>query len=75
MKLAPGDRVALFTDGVTEACVPNGEEFGEERLLRIIEENRGASAQELQEMILAAAGKFSEGDWHDDATVMVVAVE
>jgi phosphoserine phosphatase RsbU/P len=75
IQLAPGDRVVLFTDGVTEACVPNGEEFGEARLLRLIEENRGQSAQEVQKIILEAAGEFSEGNWHDDATVLVLAVE
>jgi phosphoserine phosphatase RsbU/P len=72
--LAPGDRVVFFTDGVTEACVPEGEEMGEGRLLRLIEENRAASAPGLQEMILNAAGQFSEGNWHDDATVLVLAV-
>jgi hypothetical protein len=29
----------------------------------------------LQNCIFNAAGEFSEGNWHDDATVMVVAVE
>src|SRR5271156_2711460 len=54
VKLAPGDRVVLFTDGVTEACVPNGEEFSEPRLLQLVTENREASAQELQKLILRA---------------------
>lgn len=75
IKLAHGDRIVLFTDGVTEAGVPNGEEFGEVRLAQLIQENRGASAHDLQKLILAAAGEFSEGNWHDDATVLVVAVE
>jgi sigma-B regulation protein RsbU (phosphoserine phosphatase) len=75
IKLEVGDRVVLFTDGVTEACVPNGEEFGEARLLRLIEENCRATAQELQEIILRAAGEFSEGHWHDDATVLVISVQ
>jgi phosphoserine phosphatase RsbU/P len=75
LELQPGDRLVLFTDGVTEACVPNGEEFGESRLLRLVEENRGAPAQELQKLILNASGEFSEGNWHDDATVVVLAVE
>jgi sigma-B regulation protein RsbU (phosphoserine phosphatase) len=73
--LEPGDRVVLFTDGVTEACVPNGEEFGEARLLQLISENREVSAQQLQQLILNAAGEFSEGNWHDDATVLALAAE
>jgi len=72
--LQRGDRVVFYTDGVTEASVPNGEEFGDGRLLRLLEECCGKSAAELQDCILSAAGTFSEGNWHDDATVMVVAV-
>jgi phosphoserine phosphatase RsbU/P len=72
--LQAGDRVVFYTDGVTEASVPNGEEFGDERLLRLLEESCGKSAADLQNCILNAAGEFSEGNWHDDATVMVVAV-
>ena len=34
--LTSGDRVLLFTDGVTEARVPEGEEFGETRLLDLL---------------------------------------
>jgi sigma-B regulation protein RsbU (phosphoserine phosphatase) len=75
LNLAPGDRLVLFTDGVTEACVPNGEEFGESRLLRLVEENRQAPAEQLQRMILSAAAEFCEGNWHDDATVLVLSVE
>jgi sigma-B regulation protein RsbU (phosphoserine phosphatase) len=49
----------LFTDGVTEASNPDGEEFGEERLVTLLLENRRLSAGELQERILAEVGKFS----------------
>jgi hypothetical protein len=42
--------------------------------LRLLEESCGKSAADLQNCILNAAGEFSEGNWHDDATVMVVAV-
>ncbi|MGH9682494.1 MAG: PP2C family protein-serine/threonine phosphatase [Candidatus Acidiferrales bacterium] len=73
--LRSGDRVVMFTDGVTEACVPDGEEFGEQRLLSLLDENRGTSAARLQKLILEAAGEFSRGNWHDDATLVVVAVE
>src|SRR6267143_4239837 len=73
-QLAPGDRVILFTDGVTEANNPEGEEFGEERLLGLLEQNRASSAGELQKRILNAAAAFSDGHWHDDVTLLVLAV-
>jgi sigma-B regulation protein RsbU (phosphoserine phosphatase) len=74
VQLAPGDRVILFTDGVTEASDPAGEEFGEARLLCLLQEYGLSSASTLQEKILAAAEAFSSGHWHDDATLLVVAV-
>jgi sigma-B regulation protein RsbU (phosphoserine phosphatase) len=73
-QLAPGDRVILFTDGVTEACDADGQEFGEARLLRLLEDERAAGVVELQAKILAAAGAFSRGHWHDDATLLVLGV-
>jgi phosphoserine phosphatase RsbU/P len=73
-QLAPGDRVILFTDGVTEANNPEGEEFGEARLLCLLEQNRASSAGELQKRILNAAAAFSGGHWHDDITLLVLAV-
>ena len=73
-QLFPGDRVILFTDGVTEACSPAGEEFGESRLLRLLEDHRALSADELQAKILAVTSEFSGGRWQDDATLLVLAV-
>ena len=73
-ELRRGDRVVLFTDGVTEASNAEDEEFGEERLLRVLQENRGVSARELQKKILQTASEFCGGIWRDDATLLVVAV-
>src|SRR6266705_2308306 len=73
-QLFPGDRVILFTDGVTEACSPAGEEVGESRLLRLLEDPRALSAAELQAKILAVTSEFSGGRWQDDATLLVLAV-
>lgn len=74
MRLEPGDRVVLFTDGVTEAGNLEGDEFGEERLVHLLKENRGAGAEEIQKTILAAAAAFSRGNWQDDATLLILAV-
>jgi sigma-B regulation protein RsbU (phosphoserine phosphatase) len=73
-QLAPGDRVILFTDGVTEACDAAGEEFGEVRLLALLREQCAAAVAVLQTKILTAAGEFSRGHWHDDATLLVLGV-
>jgi sigma-B regulation protein RsbU (phosphoserine phosphatase) len=73
-QLSAGDRVILFTDGVTEACNPAGEEFGEARLLRLLEDYRTLSANELQAKIIAVVAEFSGGRWLDDATLLVLAV-
>jgi sigma-B regulation protein RsbU (phosphoserine phosphatase) len=73
-QLSPGDRVVLFTDGVTEACNPAGEEFGEARLLQLLLEHRGLSADHLQAKILATVADFGGGRWQDDATLVVLAV-
>jgi sigma-B regulation protein RsbU (phosphoserine phosphatase) len=75
VQLAAGDRLVLFTDGVTEVSGAAGEEFGEERLAAVLLENRHLSARELQEKILAEVNEFSGGRFEDDATLVVVAVK
>ena len=73
-QLAPGDRVILFTDGVTEASNRAGEEFGEARLLGLLTDQRTLSADQLQAKILAVVTEFTGGRWQDDATLLVLAV-
>jgi sigma-B regulation protein RsbU (phosphoserine phosphatase) len=74
VELQSGDRLVLYTDGVTEAWNSDDEEFGEERLLRVLQENPARTAAEIQKKILQAAADFSHGVWQDDATLLVVAV-
>lgn len=74
-RLLPGDRVLLFTDGVTETTGPDDEEFGEDRLIRLLIENRNLPAQKLQKKILGAAEEFCGENFPDDVTLVVVSVD
>jgi phosphoserine phosphatase RsbU/P len=73
-QLQSGDRMVLYTDGVTEAYNADDEEFGEQRLLTVLQENRRRSSAEMQKEILLAVSAFSSGIWQDDATLLVVGV-
>jgi sigma-B regulation protein RsbU (phosphoserine phosphatase) len=72
---APGDRIVLFTDGLTEARNAADEEFGEERLLAAAIEHRGCSAPALQARLAEAVAAFSGGQLQDDATLIVLAAD
>jgi phosphoserine phosphatase RsbU/P len=74
VSLRSGDVVVLFTDGVTEARGVDDDEFGDNRLLSVLRENRGSSGHEIQKQILDAAVEFTHGPWHDDATLLVLRV-
>ncbi|MGH9405650.1 MAG: PP2C family protein-serine/threonine phosphatase [Terriglobia bacterium] len=72
--LRPGDRLVMFTDGLSEAVDSNGEEFGEERLAEASRSNRQLSAEALRRCLLDRVSDFCGGEFEDDATILVVAV-
>ena len=73
VSMKPGDRIVMFTDGITEAMDVKNDEFGEERLKAVIEKRPKASAQELMEKISSEVKSFSEGmPQADDITMVVV---
>jgi sigma-B regulation protein RsbU (phosphoserine phosphatase) len=74
-ELAPGDRLVLFTDGITEASDARGEEFQEDRLLALVTMYRHLRPQALREKIMAAVREFAGDKWNDDATLLVLGVE
>ena len=73
--LESGDRVVLYTDGITEALSPGGDEFGEEGLLAAIATHAGATATHLTEALFADVRAFAGGTLGDDATIITVIVE
>jgi sigma-B regulation protein RsbU (phosphoserine phosphatase) len=72
--LQPGDRLVMFTDGLSEAEDRNSEEFGEKRLAETARSNRQLSAEALHRCLLNRVTEFCGGEFEDDATVLVVAV-
>jgi len=75
IQLREGEIVLLYTDGVTEAVNGGNEQFGQQRLIKVVEDNRSLSAQELVKRIEQEVITFSEGQpQFDDLTVMVVRV-
>ena len=73
--VAAGDRIVLFTDGITEAHAAGNddEEFGEDRLIALAVRHRGCSAAALQARLGDALTEFTGGRLHDDATLIVMA--
>jgi len=71
--LAPGDRLLLFTDGITEAENSNQLEFGEKRLAELAVALREQDAAGMKDSILESVAEFTGSILVDDATLVVVA--
>ena len=73
LQIESGQTLLLYTDGVTEAVGPDGEEYGRERLEKIVRAEREQSASELIKLIyadmLAWTGGHGAGD---DVTLVVI---
>ena len=71
--LGKGDLVLLYTDGVTEAHRPDGEEFGEARLIELVKRSRDLSAEGLCDRIHQEVLAFAaEGEPLDDITLVAL---
>ncbi len=67
-----GDRLVLYTDGVTEAINGEGRMFGETRFRDLLLESRCLSVRECVDGILERVRDYSGGDIGDDITLMVI---
>jgi sigma-B regulation protein RsbU (phosphoserine phosphatase) len=75
-ELRPGDRLVLYTDGLTEATTPAGEPLGLAPLLACLTRYPRASATTLVEAILSETRQVADEDHlADDLTLVVVARE
>ncbi len=67
-----GDRVVLYTDGLTEASNERGELFTVERLRERFVQHRYLGAQELADALFEDVKAYSDDNMRDDATILVV---
>jgi serine phosphatase RsbU (regulator of sigma subunit)/anti-sigma regulatory factor (Ser/Thr protein kinase) len=74
MDLNQGDRLFLFTDGVTEAADVNETEYGEARLISALEANRNRDPNGLVEAVVADVRAFASGAEQSDDITCVAAV-
>ena len=72
-QLHPGDVLVIYSDGVSEAVNPTGEEFGPTRLYEVVARNLDASASGIRDRIESALTKFCQGTpAADDITLVIV---
>jgi sigma-B regulation protein RsbU (phosphoserine phosphatase) len=74
VSIGTGDRLVLYTDGITEARSSDDEEFGASRLCNAATDHRGLGADEMHADMLNDVTTFTGCTFQDDATLIVVAV-
>ena len=75
LSLDPGDRLLLYTDGITEARGQGDDEFGEERLSAALARHRHLDAAKLHAVLMTEITQFASAGFQDDATLLVVEVK
>ena len=73
IRMQPGDRLLLFTDGITEAAGADEIEFGDDRIAQFAQDHLGSTAPELNRLLLDEADAFCGSHFQDDATLLVIA--
>jgi sigma-B regulation protein RsbU (phosphoserine phosphatase) len=72
-KLSPGDMLALYSDGVTEALSPLGDEFGEDGLAEFLQNRRTESCSHLVSGLIDFLRTWHGSiNFHDDFTIVLV---
>jgi serine phosphatase RsbU (regulator of sigma subunit) len=69
---AIGDSLFLYTDGLSEAQNQAGEEYGEQRIERLLSDMRGASLRQILEAVSEDVNGFSVGKLQDNRSVLLL---
>ena len=74
-KVAAGDRLFVYTDGVTETPSPEGELFGAGRLQQVLDAEPNLPLPEVKSTVLRALQRHSGHDLtHDDVTLIALEI-
>ncbi len=74
LPLGAGDRLLFFTDGISEARNPAGDEYGEDRIGAVAAGVRTQAVEAIKDTVLADVTAFCTGQFEDDATLIVVGI-
>lgn len=75
VSVEPGDRVALYTDGITECTNESGEEFGQERLCALLEYCGGMDLVATKRCLLEALWRHTgQTPFEDDLTLLLIEI-
>jgi sigma-B regulation protein RsbU (phosphoserine phosphatase) len=71
-RLCPGDKLVVYSDGVTEAENPAGKQFTDDRLMELVKKHPKASAAQLHQTIIDEVANFTAGAPQSDDVTLVV---
>jgi sigma-B regulation protein RsbU (phosphoserine phosphatase) len=75
IRINSGDRVVAYTDGVVEARSPDGEQFGDERLMNLVASANSMNSQAFIDMLVNEVTQHEgPNSQHDDITIATFTV-
>ena len=76
LQLEQGDRILLFTDGITEAHDVKNELYGTQRLMTVMENTKDMSGEQVLERIIEDVNKYARGvPQFDDMAMIVLSIK
>ena len=67
-----GDILLATTDGLTDAESVRGQRYGKERIQKLLQENRGASAERIVRFLSESVSEFVSQELNDDITILAL---